>query len=31
VPALGQHTTAVLQELAFDNDTIARWAERGVI
>jgi itaconate CoA-transferase len=31
VPALGEHTSAVLQELAFDKDTIARWAERGVI
>jgi itaconate CoA-transferase len=31
VPALGQHTSAVLQELAFDKDTIARWADRGVI
>jgi len=31
VPALGQHTSAVLQELAFDKDTIAQWAERGVI
>jgi len=31
VPALGQHTSAVLRELAFDTDTIAQWAERGVI
>ena len=31
VPALGQHTQAVLEELAFDRDTIARWAESGVI
>jgi crotonobetainyl-CoA:carnitine CoA-transferase CaiB-like acyl-CoA transferase len=31
VPALGQHTRAVLEELAFDRDTIARWAESGVI
>ena len=30
VPALGEHTSAVLRELAFDEDTIARWAERGV-
>jgi itaconate CoA-transferase len=31
VPALGQHTRAVLEELAFDRETIARWAESGVI
>ena len=31
VPALGQHTTAVLEELAFDRETIARWAKDGVI
>jgi len=31
VPALGQHTKAVLEELAFDRETIARWAESGVI
>jgi crotonobetainyl-CoA:carnitine CoA-transferase CaiB-like acyl-CoA transferase len=31
VPALGQHTSAVLHELAFDKDTIAQWADRGVI
>jgi len=31
VPALGQHTRAVLEELAFDPDAIARWAESGVI
>jgi crotonobetainyl-CoA:carnitine CoA-transferase CaiB-like acyl-CoA transferase len=31
VPALGQHTRAVLEELAFDRDTIALWAESGVI
>jgi itaconate CoA-transferase len=31
VPALGQHTRAVLQELAFDPGAIARWAESGVI
>ena len=29
VPALGQHTQAVLEELAFDRDTIARWAGQG--
>jgi itaconate CoA-transferase len=31
VPALGQHTRAVLEELAFAPDTIAHWAETGVI
>ena len=31
VPALGQHTRAVLEELAFDRDTIAQWAQSGVI
>jgi itaconate CoA-transferase len=31
VPALGQHTRAILEELDFDRDTIARWAETGVI
>ncbi|HEV8393720.1 MAG TPA: CaiB/BaiF CoA-transferase family protein [Vicinamibacterales bacterium] len=31
VPALGQHTRAVLEELAFDGDTIAHWAQSGVI
>ena len=31
VPALGQHTRAVLEELAFDRDTIAQWAQNGVI
>jgi len=31
VPALGQHTKAVLEQLAFDPDAIARWAESGVI
>ena len=31
VPALGQHTQAVLEELSFDRDTIAHWAESGVI
>ena len=31
VPALGQHTRAVLEELAFDHDTIAQWAQSGVI
>jgi crotonobetainyl-CoA:carnitine CoA-transferase CaiB-like acyl-CoA transferase len=31
VPALGQHTRAVLEELAFDGDTVAHWAQSGVI
>ena len=31
VPALGQHTRTILEELDFDRDTIARWAETGVI
>jgi itaconate CoA-transferase len=31
VPALGQHSRAILGELAFDQATIARWAETGVI
>ena len=31
VPALGQHTAAVLAELGFDADTIARWKKEAVI
>ena len=31
VPALGQHTRAVLEQLAFDPGTIAQWTESGVI
>ena len=31
VPALGQHSRSILGELAFDQATIARWAETGVI
>jgi itaconate CoA-transferase len=31
VPALGQHSRAILTELHFDRDTIARWARDGVI
>jgi itaconate CoA-transferase len=31
VPALGQHSRAILGELAFDQATIARWARDGVI
>ena len=31
VPALGQHTEAVLKELGFDAETIARWQKEAVI
>ncbi len=31
VPALGQHTGAVLTELGFDTETIARWQKEAVI
>ena len=31
VPALGQHTGAVLKELGFDAETIARWQKEAVI
>jgi itaconate CoA-transferase len=31
VPALGQHTEVVLQELGFERDTIAQWKQTGVI
>ena len=31
VPALGQHSRAILAELDFDRDTIARWTREGVI
>jgi itaconate CoA-transferase len=31
VPALGQHTAAVLSELGFDADTIAQWKKEAVI
>ena len=31
VPALGQHSRAILEQLQFDQDTIARWARDGVI
>jgi itaconate CoA-transferase len=31
VPGLGQHSRAILTELDFDRDTIARWARDGVI
>jgi itaconate CoA-transferase len=31
IPALGQHTDAVLDELGFDNATVARWHRDGVV
>jgi crotonobetainyl-CoA:carnitine CoA-transferase CaiB-like acyl-CoA transferase len=31
VPALGQHTDAVLQEVGVARDTIAAWRKGGVI
>ena len=31
VPALGQHTDAILGELGVNGDTIARWRREGVI
>jgi crotonobetainyl-CoA:carnitine CoA-transferase CaiB-like acyl-CoA transferase len=31
VPALGQHTDAILGELGIDRDTIAAWRREGVI
>ena len=31
VPALGQHTDAILGELGIDRDTIARWRTEGVV
>jgi itaconate CoA-transferase len=31
VPALGQHSRAILEQLQFDRDTIAKWARDGVI
>jgi itaconate CoA-transferase len=31
IPALGQHSKAILAELDFDQRTIAQWAESGVI
>jgi itaconate CoA-transferase len=31
VPALGQHTDAILGELGIDRDTIARWRAEGVV
>jgi itaconate CoA-transferase len=31
VPAVGQHTDAILEELGFDSETIASWRQAGVI
>jgi crotonobetainyl-CoA:carnitine CoA-transferase CaiB-like acyl-CoA transferase len=31
IPALGQHSAAILAELGFDTDTIARWQRERVI
>lgn len=31
IPALGQHTDAILEEIGFDTATIAEWRGRGVI
>jgi crotonobetainyl-CoA:carnitine CoA-transferase CaiB-like acyl-CoA transferase len=31
VPALGEHSKAILEELAFDQPTIARWVATGVV
>jgi len=31
VPALGQHSSAILAEIGFDPDTIERWKQEGVI
>ena len=31
VPALGEHTDAILRELGFDVSTIAAWRERGIV
>jgi crotonobetainyl-CoA:carnitine CoA-transferase CaiB-like acyl-CoA transferase len=31
VPALGQHTEAILDEIGFDRDTIVAWQQDGVI
>jgi formyl-CoA transferase len=31
VPALGQHTDAILHELGFDHDAIAAWRQKGTI
>ncbi|HEY7448847.1 MAG TPA: CoA transferase, partial [Vicinamibacterales bacterium] len=31
IPALGQHTHAILEELNFDRESIARWKTDGII
>ena len=31
VPALGEHSHAILEELGFDRQTIALWREEGTI
>jgi itaconate CoA-transferase len=31
VPAVGQHTDAILEEIGFDSNTIASWRQTGVI
>ncbi|HEY6359314.1 MAG TPA: hypothetical protein VIX35_13820, partial [Vicinamibacterales bacterium] len=31
IPALGEHTAAILTELGFDGPTIAAWKQRGLI
>jgi formyl-CoA transferase len=31
IPSLGQHTDAILDELGFDDDTIAAWRQEGAI
>jgi crotonobetainyl-CoA:carnitine CoA-transferase CaiB-like acyl-CoA transferase len=31
IPALGQHTDAILKEIGFDAPAIAAWRQRGVI
>ena len=31
VPAVGQHTDAILEELDFESKTIASWRQTGVI
>jgi itaconate CoA-transferase len=31
IPALGQHTDAVLAELGFDKTAVARWRRDGVV
>lgn len=31
VPALGQHTEAILKELGFDADTISAWKKSGIV